>query len=250
MKPQSFILASAILGLSLVSVHAQFSPRFTGAITNLFGNHQSFSATLVLETKDPSNGSVITMPSQLAFDTGRSRFEVDLSRAQGGQMRPAALAQMKSLGIDHMVVIAQPGNNVAYLIYPGAQAYAQSRLPVANPTNPPANFKVKTTELGRDTVDGHPCVKNKVIVTSPEGTAQEFTVWNATDLKQFPVKIVETEDGRPVTMLFKNINLSKPAAGLFEPPPNYSGYRAVPVMMEAIVVKHSGGGAGHSPLSH
>ncbi len=250
MKPKSFILASAILGLGLVPVHAQFGPRFTGAITNLFGHHQSFSATMILETKDPSNGSVITMPSRLAFDAGQSRFEVDLSQAQGGQMRPAALAQMKSLGIDRLVVIAQPDKNVAYLVYPGAQAYAQSQLPVAKSTNQPVDSKVKTTELGTETVDGHPCVKNQVIVTGEEGTAQKFTVWNAANLKQFPVKIVETENGRPVTMLFKDINLSKPAPGLFQPPPDYSGYRDVSVMMEAIVVKHSGGGAGHSPLSH
>jgi hypothetical protein len=249
MKFQSFILASAILGLSLVPVHAQFGPRFTGAITKLFGDHQDFSATVILETKDPSNGSIITMPSRLAFDTGRSRFEVDLNQTQGGQMRPAALAQMKSLGIDRMVVIARPDRNVAYLIYPGAQAYAQNQLPVAKSTNQPVDFKVKTTGLGRDTVDGHPCVENGVMVTDQEGTAREFTVWKATDLKQFPVKIVETEEGRQVTMLFKNISLSRPDAALFEPPSNYSAYREVSVMMEAIVVKHSGGGAGHSPLS-
>jgi len=36
------------------------------------------------------------------------------------------------------------------------------------------------------------CVKNKVIVTDDKGDKHESTVWNATDLKNFPVKIETT----------------------------------------------------------
>ena len=66
---------------------------------------------------------------------------------------------------------------------------------------------METTELGKDTVDGHPCVKNKVIVTDNEGSKHESTVWNATDLKNFPVKIETDRTGRQtMTMLFKNVS--------------------------------------------
>ena len=59
------------------------------------------------------------------------------------------------------------------------------------PTN--GDYKVETTEIGKETLDGHPCVKNKYVVTDNEGVKHESTVWNATDLKNFPVKIQTTE---------------------------------------------------------
>ena len=34
--------------------------------------------------------------------------------------------------------------------------------------------------MGMKTLDGHPCVKNKVVVTDKEGIKHEWMVWNAT----------------------------------------------------------------------
>ena len=76
----------------------------------------------------------------------------------------------------------------------------------------PADFKVETTELGKETVDGHPCVKNKVVVTDKESKQHESTVWNATDLKNFPVKIETGRERRHFDHAFKNISLTKPDA--------------------------------------
>jgi hypothetical protein len=49
--------------------------------------------------------------------------------------------------------------------------------------------KMEITELGKETVYGHSCVKNKAIVMDKQGDKHEFIVWNATDLKNFPIKI-------------------------------------------------------------
>ena len=69
-------------------------------------------------------------------------------------------------------------------------------------TAAPGDFKVEMTEIGKETVDGHPCVKNKVVVTDKENKKHESTVWNATDLKNFPIKIQTQEQGGNATMLF------------------------------------------------
>ena len=68
------------------------------------------------------------------------------------------------------------------------QSYVENVLADPETTAAPSDFKVETTELGKDTVDGHPCVKNKVIVTGKDGTPHESTVWNAMDLKNFRSK--------------------------------------------------------------
>jgi Domain of unknown function (DUF4412) len=157
---------------------------------------------------------------------------------------------MKSMGMDQVVTISLPEKKVAYMIYPGMQSYAVIQLPNAEnvPTN--SDFKVETTEIGKETVDGHPCVKNKYVVTDNEGVKHEYTVWNATDLKKFPVKIQTIESGDDVTMLFKNVSLTKPAASLFVPPADFKKYDDMQQLMQQEVMKRMGGGMGMPPTGH
>ena len=110
-----------------------------------------------------------------------------------------------------------------------------------------ANYKVETTELGKDTVDGHPCVKTKFIVTDDQGNKHESVVWNATDLKKFPVKIETVQQGQTMTILFKDVILAKPDAGLFEPPSSYTKYDSMQTMMREQMMKRMGGGMGMPP---
>jgi hypothetical protein len=222
-----------------------------GPTGKLFGNNQAFSATLELQNAD-SSGNTIIMPGKISFDAGKSRFEVNMANMQGKQIPPDAAAQMKSMGMDQVVTISLPEKKVAYMIYPGMQSYAELQIPNADsaPTN--GDYKVETTELGKETVDGHPCVKNKVVVTDKDGDKHESTVWNATDLKNFPVKIQTTEGGANATMLFKNVSLAKPAASVFEAPSGYTKYDNMQTMMQQEMMKRMGsggfpGGPGRPP---
>jgi hypothetical protein len=218
-------------------------PHFGGAMSKLFGDNQSFSATLEIQTADPRGGAM-TMPGKVTFDSGKSRFEMDMTQARGGQMPPEAAAQMKAMGMGSMVMIGRADKKVSYLIYPGMQAYVESVQSDPETTTAPSDFKMETTELGRETVDGHSCVKNKVIVTGKDGTPHTSTVWNATDLKNFPVKIQTAEQGREMTMLYKNITFSKADASLFNPPSDYTKYDSMQAMMQAVMMKQMGGGGG------
>ena len=92
------------------------------------------------------------------------------------------------------------------------------QLQEASASANPDDFKVETTQVGKETVDGHDCVKNQVTVTDKDGNKHVSTVWNASDLKDFPVKIVMNEGGNATTMLYKNISFAKPAASQFDPP--------------------------------
>jgi hypothetical protein len=219
-------------------------PQFGGTMDKLFGENQSFAAALEFQTIDKS-GNTVTMPGKISFDTGKSRFEVNMTDVQGGQMTPNIAAQMKSMGLDQMVILARPDQKAAYLVYPELQSYVLNNLPAETEsvaTN--SDYKAETTELGKETVDDHPCVKNKVVVTDDEGTKHEYTVWNATDLKKFPIKMETTEQGRATTMLFKNVSTAKPAASLFDPPSGYTKYDSVQSMMMQQVMKQMGGGMG------
>jgi hypothetical protein len=254
MKKTSTILSLAVLGLSLVTAQAQFGPpghggssgpQFGGAIGKLFGDNQAFSASLEFQTTVPS-GEAITIPGRLSFDAGKSRFAMNMADIQGSKMPPDAAAHMKAMGLDQMVAIGRPDRNVSYLIYPGMQSYVENSLPgPASSTN--SDFKTETTELGKETLDGHDCIKNKVVVTDQDGVKHESTVWNATDLKKFPVKIETNEQGRPVVMQFKDISLKPPAASEFDAPAGYTKYESIQAMMQTEMMKKMGNGAGMPP---
>jgi hypothetical protein len=249
MKKHLSILASAIIGLGLLPAYSQpgppggGGPHLGGPISKLFGENQTFSAAMEMQVTD-KDGKPVNLPGKISYDTAKSRFELNLTDIKGGNMPPNAAAQMKSMGLDEMVTIARPDKKTVYLIYPGLQSYVEMPMPNADSVSTNGDFKVETTEIGKDTVDGHACVKNKVIVTDKEGTKHESTVWNATDLKKFPVKIQTADSGDEVIMLFKNVSLAKPAASSFEAPAGYTKYDNVQTLMQQQIMKRMGGGAG------
>ena len=218
------------------------SPRLDGSMAKLFGENTAFSATLEFQTTGAAPEQSMTMPGKIYFDEGKSRFEMDMSQMKGGHMSPQAAAQMKSMGMDKMINITRPDKKVHYLVYDGLQSYLENPLGEPGATATGGNdAKVETTELGKETIDGHPCVKNKVVVTDKDGKKFEATVWNATDLKKFPVKVeFTTEQGATTSMLYKDISLSKPDASLFEPPANFTKSENMMEMM----MKHGGMGGG------
>lgn len=243
MKKHLSILVLAAFGFGIFPVHAQMGgtpgvPQFGNGMDKLFGDNQTFSATLEMQMSN--TGSLTTMSGKMAFDKGSSRTEINMADMKGGNIPSDAMTMMKSAGLDRVVTISQADKNVVYVIYPNAQSYAEmTQASDAGATNSAA--KVETTGLGRETVDGHPCMKNKAVVTDTEGNKHEFTVWNATDLKNFPVKIEMNEQGSAVTQSFKDISFSKPDAGLFNPPTGYTKYGGIQEMMQAVMMKSIGG---------
>ncbi len=87
-------------------------------------------------------------------------------------------------------------------------------------------------------------MENKVLVSTDKGATNEFTVWNATDLKNFPVKIIHAEKNTEITMIFKDVTLTKPAATAFDLPAGYTHYDDMQTMMQTEMMKKMSGGMG------
>ncbi|HSH94164.1 MAG TPA: DUF4412 domain-containing protein [Roseimicrobium sp.] len=246
MKLKTLAILVAVIALQSFSTQAQprggggpTAPNLSGSTAKLFGNNTSFSADLEMQAKEKGGGT-ITMPGSIAFSEGKSRFDMDLSLMKGGTMSPQMATQMKAMGMDKMVTISIPDKKVSLLVYPGLQAYVQQPIPDAAATSD-QDFKIEVKELGKETLDGHACVKNQTTVTEKDGTKHDATVWNATDLKDFPIKIVQAEKGSEMIMLFKNVKLSKPDAKLFEAPAGFTSYPNMQVMMQEVMTKKFGG---------
>ena len=208
-------------------------------MAKLFGDHQSFSATLAFQTEGGSSSKSMTMDGAIAYLNGMTRFEMDMTKIQGANIKPQAMAQMKRMGMDKIAVVSIPEKKIMRMMYPSMNAYVESALPDASTSGASEkDYKVSVTEVGSETIDGHDCVKNKVVVTEPSGTSHESTVWNAKDMDKFPLKIEMSDNGKQMSMMFKDVKLDKPDAALFDPPADAKKYDS---MMDMMMSRARGG---------
>jgi len=228
-------------------------PRDFGAaqMAKIFGKNQAFSATADTSVIDAQHNTPVQMQMTYAFLKGNLRTEIDMSTMTGSKMPPQAAAQMKQMGMDRIVNIYQSDKKVMYMVYPGLQSYCVMTPPEAPPSDKAGEkAKVDVTELGKETVDGHACVKNKVVITTDDGSQHETLTWNATDLNDFPIKTEMQAGGGTVTTHFHDIKLSAPSVS-FEPPSDYKQYGSMQEMMMANMahMMPPGGGRPGGPPS-
>lgn len=210
--------------------------QYDAATRKLFGENQNFASEMEI-TSNSSDGNV-TITSRMTASDSRCRFEFSVADIKGAQMPPDAAAQMKAMGMDRTVVISTDGGRNVMLVYPGLQSYVT--MPVTQAMGAEGtvdDLKIEMTEIGSETVDGHKCAKNKVTVTDKQGTKHESTVWNAKDLRNFPVMIQTNEGGAATTMRFRNVSFDKPADTLFAPPAGYTQYPNMQTMMQQEMMK-------------
>lgn len=233
--------------LTLFTAHAQFGgrgasgPDFSGAMSKLFGDNKTFTADVDVAAKGGAQGDM-NMPGKIAYLDGKSRFELDLGNLKGASLPPEAIEQMKQMGMDKMITISVPEEKVVYMIYPGLKAYAETKVN-SDTAKSNADYDVQLDELGKEDVEGHECVKNKATIKDKDGKTTEFTVWNATDLKKFPVKIETSQQGMDVTLLFKNVKFDKPDAKQFKAPADHTKYDSAMSLMQQEMAKRMGAGA-------
>jgi hypothetical protein len=256
MKTRLQAITALIFCASICATQAQMPGRglmmgarrgldLSGAARKLFGDNSSFSANMTTQTTGSDGGQPVLTTGKISASDGKSRFEPDMSKMGGASMSPDRAAMMKSMGMDKMVMIGRPDKKVTQIVYPGMNAYAEMAIPDSAGSAAWSQAKVDMTELGKETVDGHPCVKNKVVVTDDQANKHEFTVWNATDLKNFPVKIETLQNGTTLTTTFSDVKLDEVADDQFEPPTGATKYDSVQTLMQQEMMKRAAArGAG------
>lgn len=214
-------------------------PGMDMSLVRLFGKDLAFSAKATTKTTD-ANGKNLEIAMNFAKADQKVRVDVDLTQIKGDAIPAAMLASLSQMGMAKVSSITALDSKLTYVIYPGIQSYAKSPLPEAQANALASELKMKKTELGKETIDGHPCVKNKVVITAEDGTEHETTVWNASDLKDFPLQIETLENKTLMSLHFSDVNLKAPAASQFEPPAGYTAYDSMQELMMAAMKKMMG----------
>jgi hypothetical protein len=105
-----------------------------------------------------------------------------------------------------------------YMVMGGRCMQMTSPPPQSNPFATAGDAKIERSPAGTETVDGHTCKIENVTVTPKDGKPTKMKMWEAQDLKGFPVKIeMQTERGA-VTVLYKDVSFAAPEAALFQHP--------------------------------
>jgi hypothetical protein len=90
----------------------------------------------------------------------------------------------------------------------------------SNPFAQASDATIERSPAGTDTVDGHACKVENLTVTAHNGKPTKMKVWEAEDLKGFPIKVEMQTDKGPMTVEYKDISFDPPAASLFTHPEN------------------------------
>ena len=118
-----------------------------------------------------------------------------------------------------------------YVVNEAMQSYA--------PTASPAKVVALTESNAGITekLDGVNCRKMKVFVTTADGTTNDFVVWKAKELHNFPVRI-QSRDAQ-FTLDFSKIKLETPSSEAFLPPEGFSQIASPEVMMSLFLERHT-----------
>jgi hypothetical protein len=221
-------LPSLNLGGGGSAVGADFA-----TMSKLFGSHDGFTAKSEVRMYDKSQKETISAAMNFAYLENKTRIEIDATQMKNKDL-PAGIAdQLKQMGLDQAVTLIRPDRKAIYVLYPRLEACLT--VPLPKETAGPA--KLDKEAIGKETLDGHPCVKNKVTLTSEQGAKEELTVWNATDLKDFPVQVLAKQNDDTVITRYKQIQLTKPDAKLFDLPAGFKEYSDTQSFMQGIMAK-------------
>jgi hypothetical protein len=224
-------IASAILScLLLVSVSlAQMPggppPEGCAALAKYLSRDAAFTATAKVVSTGKRAHDNQTMVMFFAVSGGNMRNEMDMTKMSG--VRASDLDGMKQMGMDKMVILKLADKPGGYIVYPNLQSYCE--MPPGKKGS--SEGKIDKAELGNDTVESHPCTKSKLTFTAKDGQTSEALVWEATDLKKFPIQYQTVDEGQTTTTTFTDIKTGKPATSLFELPANYKRYGSMQEMM-------------------
>jgi hypothetical protein len=167
---------------------------------------------------------------------------VNLNQITSSSMGEQGLAMFKQAGMDQVVSILRPDRKVSIVSFLPAKVFTQEPMSAEDVAGFSLKYEVKLTELGRETIDNHACIKSQVTVSSSRGEKIQGTVWQATDMKNFPVKILLPEGDSTIEMRFRDVKLQKPDSTAFEAPAGFARFESMEKLIQSRLASFLGGG--------
>lgn len=221
-------------------VTAGASPGLNASLVRLFGGFPAFTAQLELRMVDAKGVETLNAPMKFSLLDGKMRGDLDVTRLKAKDLPALASSAAASVGMDRVVTLVRPDRKETYLLYPKFKACVFAPIDETEIASLKKPAKVVRTPLAKETLDGHPCSKQKVVVTEPDGRHDTAIVWYATDLKNFPVQIETKDDTDTIIMRFRDVKIERPAAKDFDLPEGTQRYDDPSDLTKAVMKQYIG----------
>jgi hypothetical protein len=191
----------------------------------LLGTNFAFSAKVRLSIAGETNSFI----ADLSYFVLNRKIRTDfvISEIPGLNFPSENLAKVIHCGLDRTTAIMRP--DMAFFVYTNRQAWVDT---MESTQFARAQFKLRKTEIDRETIGGHPCVKYDVFA-SGGGHFISAVVWEATDMGGFPIRMDWTDEGLNWSVVLSAVDTKPPKAGLFEIPAGYKRYSGFKELVRA-----------------
>ena len=210
------------------------------SMTRFFGGNTNFIAKAEVHVLDKNQHETTSMNMGFEMLGSKIRVDINMAEVKSKEMSPEFATTMKQMGMDQMITIELPEKKSIITIYPGLKSYTESPMPKEEVEGAFKTYQTQKTRLAKETIDSHPCEKNDMTFAEEKGAKEHVTLWNATDMKDFPVQIQMTVDDSVMIMKFKDVKLGRPDASHFEAPAGLTLYEDLNTLMKEAVSKRMG----------
>ncbi|MBL9128310.1 MAG: hypothetical protein JNL97_11710 [Verrucomicrobiales bacterium] len=208
---------------------------YNAAMAKLFADIPFFSADVETTLTNLTEKTRLSVPMRMHKRQDQLRIELDFAKLKGTGLALQGLTAMQNIGMARMVSLVDPKGKSMTVLFPDLKAY--TKVSVAEADLPADGFKVTKKPSGKDTVDGQPCVRQLVTLTSKDGTKVEATTWEAAALGNFPVRMLFRQKEGSMAMAFKGVVLRAPADDQFAVPSDHKPFDSMSSLMQEAMTR-------------
>lgn len=239
---QSVAVLAAVILCAALPARAQFEAAPTasldfGLLLKAFGANSNFTAEAELRSLDKDQKEKLSTSLNFAVLDGRVRLEIDTTKLKHASIPAMASEALKEFGLDRVVTLVRPDRKATYIIFSGFKAYINSPMATADLATFNSKTAAKRTALGKETLDGHACTKSKLVVGDDPAKEQEATVWDAADLRGFPIQIQMKDKEESVVLRFSKVQFVRSDAKQFDLPADYTEHKDEKSLMQDVMTQ-------------
>ncbi|HOV89805.1 MAG TPA: hypothetical protein PKW07_03740 [Syntrophorhabdaceae bacterium] len=143
--------------------------------------------------------------------------------------------RIENVGMKDIVTIANGDTKKSITLNINKKIYYEESIKQQDGIMPyyETDMVVDKKKMGTERIDGHPCNKYDVVYYRKSNPKDKFKaiIWEATDLKDFPIKMEFAGPQGKTTIMYKDIKIGAAKASMFEVPKGYKKVNSVQEVM-------------------
>jgi hypothetical protein len=101
------------------------------------------------------------------------------------------------------------------------------------------NVQIDASTSVADIINNIPCHRVEARINRADGSVAAYRVWQADDMRRFPIRIQSDSGGKPMTLTFSDLRMDSPDASLFNPPDGFVKYENPVALMNELILRQT-----------